>query len=76
MTNIPIYSIILPNGMRGYLVLECEDENACRELILNEPHVKGVLSKPLTEEEISKMLTVKQTSQKIAINDVVEKGSW
>ncbi len=72
MTNIPIYSIILPNGMRGYLVLECEDENACRELILNEPHVKGVLSKPLTEEEISKMLTVKQTSQKIAINDVVE----
>ncbi len=72
MSNIPIYSIILPNGMRGYLVLECEDENACRALILNEPHVKGVLSKPLTEEEVSKMLTIKQTSQKIGINDVVE----
>ena len=72
MTNVPIYSIILPNGMRGYLVLECQDENACRDLILNEPHVKGVLSKPLTEEEISKMLTVKQTSQRIDLNDIVE----
>ncbi|MGC8479403.1 MAG: transcription elongation factor Spt5 [Candidatus Micrarchaeia archaeon] len=72
MTNIPVYSIILPNGMRGYIILECENENACRDLILNEPHVKGILSKPLTEEEVSKMLVVKQVSQKISINDVVE----
>jgi transcriptional antiterminator NusG len=39
---------------------------------MNEPHVKGMLPKPLTQEELDKMLEVKQHIQEIAPNDIVE----
>lgn len=71
-TSIPISAIILPTGMRGYLVIEAESENSVRELIMNEPHVKGVLPTPLSTEELDKMLTVKQATQEIGVNDIVE----
>ncbi|MGC9205059.1 MAG: transcription elongation factor Spt5 [Candidatus Micrarchaeia archaeon] len=70
--NVPIYSIILVEGMRGYLIVEAESEVACRDLIMNEPHVKGMLSKPLSEAELNSMLEVKRSLQEISINDKVE----
>ena len=70
--NLPIYALILPTGMRGYLVIEAESENACRELIMNEPHVKGMLSQALSEADLNKMLEVKQSAQEIGINDIIE----
>lgn len=70
--GLQVYSLILPTGMRGYLIIEAESENACRELIMNEPHVKGMLSSPLQIEDVEKMLAVKQTLQEIGINDIVE----
>jgi len=53
-------------------VIETESENAARELILDEPHVKGMLPKPLSEEEFNKMLETKKVAQEIGINDIVE----
>ncbi len=70
--NTDIYSIIMPYGMRGYLIVEASSEIVCRDLILNEPHVKGMLSKPLELEELDKMLKSKQTAQEIAVGDVIE----
>ena len=70
--NTDIYSIVMPFGMRGYLIVEAASEIACRDLILNEPHVKGMLAKPLEEAELDKMLTTKQTAQEIHIGDVIE----
>ncbi len=71
-SSLPIYSILLLEGMKGYLILEADNEVACRDLIANEPHVKGMLQKPLGEDEFSKMLEVKQHVQEIAVNDIVE----
>lgn len=71
-SSIPVYSIILAEGMRGYLILEVQDENAARELILDEPHVKGILSKPLSEEDLNRMLEVKKVVQEIGVNDTIE----
>ncbi len=71
-TSLAVNSIILPTGMRGYIVLEGDSENAIRDLIMNEPHVKGVLSSPLASEELDKMLTIKSMSQEIGVNDTVE----
>ena len=70
--NTDIYSIVMPFGMRGYLIVEAASEIACRDLILNEPHVKGMLAKSLEESELDKMLTTKQTAQEIHIGDVIE----
>jgi transcriptional antiterminator NusG len=71
-SGVPVYSIIQAEGMRGYLILEVQDENAARELILDEPHVKGILSKPLSEEELNRMLEVKKVIQEIGVNDTIE----
>jgi transcription termination/antitermination protein NusG len=60
-SNIPISSIIM-----------AESENAARELILDEPHVKGMLPKPLSEEDLNKMLDTKKVAQEIGVNDIVE----
>ena len=70
--NQDIYSIIMPHGMRGYVIVEAATEIACRDLILNEPHVKGMLPKALEESELDKLLAAKQTAQEININDVIE----
>ncbi|MEM3839443.1 MAG: transcription elongation factor Spt5 [Candidatus Micrarchaeaceae archaeon] len=67
-----VYSIVLLEGMRGYLIVEAENELACRELVMNEPHVKGVLPIPLGEDELDKMLVTKKHTQEIGVNDVVE----
>ncbi len=67
-----VYGIVLLEGMRGYLIVEAENELACRELVMNEPHVKGVLPTPLSEEELDKMLATKKHTQEIGVNDVVE----
>jgi transcriptional antiterminator NusG len=70
--NNDIYSLVMPYGMRGYLIIEGASEIAVRDLILNEPHVKGMLPKPLEEAELDKMLAARQTAQEISVNDVVE----
>lgn len=71
-TGMPVYSVMLTAGMRGYLILEAESEVVCRDLIMNEPHVKGMLSQSLSDAELNKMLEVKQSSQEIGINDIIE----
>jgi len=71
-SNLPVYSIIIAEGMRGYLIIEAENENVARELILDEPHVKGILSRPLSEADLNKMLEVKKVVQDIGVNDIVE----
>ncbi|MDE1834562.1 MAG: transcription elongation factor Spt5 [Candidatus Micrarchaeota archaeon] len=71
-TSSGIYSLVMPYGMRGYLVIEAENEIACRDLILNEPHVKGMLSKPLDAAELEKMLASKQAIQEIGVSDIIE----
>jgi transcriptional antiterminator NusG len=71
-TGLPVFSIVLVGGMKGYLIIEAENENACRDLIANEPHVKGMLKSELKEEEFNKMLEVKQEVQNIGVNDTIE----
>ena len=67
-----IYSIVLLEGMRGYLIVEAENELSCREFVMNEPHVKGVLPSALAEADLDKMLVSKKNVQQIGVNDVVE----
>ncbi|MGC8548010.1 MAG: transcription elongation factor Spt5 [Candidatus Micrarchaeia archaeon] len=71
-TGLPIYSIIVTEGMRGYLIVEAEDMNAIKDLITDEPHMKGVLPNPLNEGELDKMLAIKSTLQEIGSGDIVE----
>lgn len=70
--DLPIYSIIVIEGMRGYIILEAEDELSCRQFITKEHNVKGMLGKALADEEINKLIQVKTFAQDIEKGDTVE----
>ncbi|OJT94698.1 Transcription elongation factor Spt5 [Candidatus Micrarchaeum sp.] len=67
-----VYSIMIVEGMRGYIIIEAEDELACREFVSKEHNVRGVLSKPLSQEEIDKLVSMPSKAQDIQKGDTVE----
>jgi transcriptional antiterminator NusG len=71
-SDLPIYSIMVIEGMRGYIIIEAEDELSCRQFITKEHNVKGMLSKPLSEDDINKLVEVKTFAQDIEKGDTVE----
>ena len=70
--NLPIYSIIVVEGMRGYIIVEAEDEVSVRSFITKERNIRGILPKPLSNEEVDKLLEVKSYIQEIHKGDTVE----
>ncbi len=69
---LPIYSILVVEGMRGYIIVEAEDELAVRSFITKERNIRGVLPKPLSDAEVEKLLATKTYAQEIANGDIVE----
>jgi len=67
-----IYSIIVVEGMRGYIIIEAEDEVACRNFITKEKNIHGILQKPLGEDEIEKLVAIKTLAAEIAKDDIIE----
>ncbi|MEM3556098.1 MAG: transcription elongation factor Spt5 [Candidatus Micrarchaeia archaeon] len=70
--NLPLYAIALLEDMRGYLVVEAEDEVAARQAAMKIPHIKGVLSKSMKIEEIAPLIETRTTKLQIAKGDIVE----
>ncbi|NYZ79456.1 transcription elongation factor Spt5 [Candidatus Micrarchaeota archaeon] len=70
--NLPIYAIALLEDMRGYLILEAEDEVVARQAAMRIPHIKGVLAKSMGIEEIAPLIETRTTKLQIAKGDVVE----
>ncbi len=70
--QLAIYSIIVVEGMRGYIVVEAEDEITARTFITKERNIRGILPKPLSEAEVDKLLEVKSYVQEIHNGDTVE----
>lgn len=68
-----VYSIIHVDGMRGYLIIEAEDESACRNFVSKVRNVRGVLPKPISPAEVEQLISkVGVSAQEIAKNDTVE----
>lgn len=70
--QMPIYSIIVVEGMHGYIVVEAEDEITVRTFITKERNIRGILPKPLSDAEMDKLLEVKSYAQDIHNGDTVE----
>lgn len=71
-TDLAIYSIIVVDGMRGYIIVEAEDEAAIHTFITRDKNVKGVLDKPLTSAEVDKLVEVKSLAPEVGKGDLVE----
>jgi len=71
-SDLPIYSIAIIEGMRGYIIMEAEDELSARSFISRERNVKGILPKALSSEELNKMIAANNTAAEIYVGDIVE----
>jgi transcriptional antiterminator NusG len=71
-TELPIYSIIVVEGVRGYIILEAEDEVSARQFVTKGRSIRGVLPKSLSEEEVNKLIEVRSHAVGIEKGDTVE----
>lgn len=70
--NLPVYAVALLEDMRGYIIVEAEDEVAARQAAMKIPHIKGVLSKHMSVEEIAPLIETRTTKLQIGKGDIVE----
>jgi transcription termination/antitermination protein NusG len=70
--DIDVFSISLPHGLRGYILLEAEDRDSAEEGVFNLPYVKGIIGKTIGYEEIKNMIEPSATSVTIKDGDIVE----
>ena len=71
-TDLPIYSIIVVEGVRGYIILEAEDEVSARQFVTKGRSIRGVLPKELSEAEVNKLIEVRSHAVGIEKGDTVE----
>lgn len=70
--NIPIYAISFIDSLKGYLVVEAEDEVAARQAAMRIPHIKGVLKRAMEMKEIEGIIATKASGVKLNKGDIVE----
>lgn len=70
--KIPVYTVIRPHGMRGYIFLEAKDRLAAEQAAFNIPYARGILGQPIAYEEIEHMLEMVKTEVSIQQGDIVE----
>jgi transcription termination/antitermination protein NusG len=71
-TDLPIYSIIVVEGVRGYIILEAEDEVSARQFVTKGRSIRGVLPKELSEAEVNKLIEVRSHAVGIEKGDTIE----
>ena len=71
--SLKIHSIAYFEDLKGYLIVEGEDEVSVRQAGLRIPHIKGVLDKPMDIKDIEGMIeAAKPAVFSINKGDVVE----
>lgn len=70
--KIPVYAILRPHGMRGYIFIEAQDEISAKESFEGVPYARGLLKKEVTMAEIEPMLEQAKQALNIQKNDIVE----
>lgn len=72
MQKLPIYSIIVNDRMKGYLIIESENPGSVGRLINDVKNVRSQLPGILSNNEIQSMLKVSKVEISFNQNDVVE----
>jgi len=70
--KIPVYAVIRPHGMRGYIFLEAKDRTSAEQAAFNVPYARGILPKTIAYDEIEHMLAMVKREISIVKNDIVE----
>lgn len=70
--ELNVYSVSLPAGLRGYILLEAEDRDSAEEAVFNLPYVKGIIGKTISYEEVKNMIEPSVEDISIEEGDIVE----
>jgi len=70
--KIPLFAIIRPHGMRGYIFVEAPDRQVAETAAFNVPYARGILPKEIQYSEIEHMLEQVKRDVDIRKSDVVE----
>ena len=70
--QLRIYSVVKPQGLRGYILLEADERDSAEEACFNLPYVKGIIGKTVAYEEVKNMVEPTVTVVNIEKDDIVE----
>ena len=70
--KLPVFSVIRPHGMRGYIFVEAADRQSAEQAAFNVPYARGILPKEINYSEIEHMLEQVKREVDIRKNDIVE----
>lgn len=70
--KMPVYAVIRPHGMRGYIFVEALDRQSAEQAAFNIPYARGILPKEINYSEIEHMLEQVKREVDIRKNDIVE----
>lgn len=66
-----IFSLLHPQGMTGYIIVEAEELPAIKQVAFGVPYVRGILSKPVSMSEIEGMIEFKPEEIDLNKGDIV-----
>lgn len=67
-----IYSVLLVDNLKGYIVIEARDANAAFDVLQGIRHIRGQLRGELEFKDIEGYLVTKTTAPQIAVDNIVE----
>ncbi|MGQ0535594.1 MAG: transcription elongation factor Spt5 [Methanobacteriota archaeon] len=70
--KIPLYAVLSPAELRGYLIVETGDRIELERVIKGVPHARGLVKGVTRVEEVEHFLTPKPSVAGIAEGDIVE----
>ncbi len=72
--GLPVYSLAVVPGIKGYVLIEAEDELTARHALTNTPHIKGqgIVKGAVKIEELDAMLEAKPLMKSIEEGAKVE----
>lgn len=71
-SRVPVYAVLSPSELRGYVLVEGGDREEIEKLIKGVPHARGLVEGMTQLTEVEHFLTPKPTTTGIAEGDIVE----
>jgi len=68
----PVFSLLRPHGLRGYIFVEAATKQALEEAYHGVPYARGILGSPIDYKEIEPMLEQTKVQMNIQKSDIVE----
>jgi transcriptional antiterminator NusG len=70
--KLEVYSVVRPNGMRGYIFMEAATKTDAEQAAYNVPYARGILPAPIQYKEIEHLLEQVKKEINIQKSDIVE----